>query len=194
MSELPLRLAIFDAGFDSPLHVLCFHALPRLYGKGASMGVNNFTYSQDGLALTEQFEGCMLTAYQDQVGVWTIGYGHTGSDVHSGLTITQDQAEALLASDIAAAAVFVNQAVTVPLAQNEFDALVDFVFNLGRGAFAGSTLLKELNAGQFSNAAAQFALWSHAGGQVVAGLLRRRQAEMALFQQGSQAGGSNSNE
>lgn len=148
------------------------------------MSVNNFTYSQDGLTLTEQFEGCELTAYQDQVGVWTIGYGHTGSGVIAGLTITQDQAEALLASDISAAATYVNQVVTIVLVQEEFDALVDFVFNLGRGAFAGSTLLRNLNAGNFAASAAQFDLWDHAGGQVVAGLLRRRQAETALFKQG----------
>ena len=148
------------------------------------MGVNDFTYSKDGLTLTEQFEGCELTAYQDQVGVWTIGYGHTGTGVGAGLTITQDQAEALLLSDVSAAASYVNQAVTIALAQQEFDALVDFVFNLGRGAFAGSTLLRQLNAGNFAVAAAQFDVWDHAGGQVVAGLLRRRQAETALFQEG----------
>ena len=156
------------------------------------MGVNNLTYSKDGLTLTEQFEGCRLVAYQDQVGVWTIGYGHTGSGVVSGLTITQDQAEDLLTSDVAASAAYVNAAVMVELQQNEFDALVDFVFNLGRGAFAGSTLLKNLNAGQFDAAAAQFDLWDHAGGQVVAGLLRRRQAEQAMFQ-GQPAGGNSSN-
>jgi lysozyme len=156
------------------------------------MGVNNLTYSKDGLAITEQFEGCRLVAYQDQVGVWTIGYGHTGSGVASGLTITQDQAIDLLTSDVAASAAYVNAAVTVELQQNEFDALVDFVFNLGRGAFAGSTLLKNLNAGQFDAAAAQFDLWDHAGGQVVAGLLRRRQAEQAMFQ-GQPAGGNSSN-
>src|ERR1700761_7803938 len=154
------------------------------------MGVNNLTYSKDGLTLTEQFEGCRLVAYQDQVGVWTIGYGHTGSGVVAGLTITQDQAKDLLTSDVAASAAYVNAAVMVELQQNEFDALVDFVFNLGRGAFAGSTLLKNLNAGQFDAAAAQFDLWDHAGGQVVAGLLRRRQAEEALFEQGESLGSS----
>jgi lysozyme len=145
------------------------------------MPVNDFTYSNAGLALTEQSEGFRSSAYQDSVGVWTIGYGHTGTDVCAGLTITPAQGQALLASDIAAAATFVNQAVTVALDQDEFDALVDFVFNLGRGAFAGSTLLKELNTGNFSAAAAQFDLWDRAGGQVLAGLLRRRQAEEALF-------------
>jgi lysozyme len=157
------------------------------------MGVNHFTYSKDGLALTEQFEGCRLTAYQDQVGVWTIGYGHTGGDVTAGLTITQDQAAALLMSDVAAAATYVNLAVTIALMQQEFDALVDFVFNLGRGAFAGSTLLRQLNAGNFVAAAAQFNAWDHAGGQVVAGLLRRRQAETILFEQGQTARSASTN-
>jgi lysozyme len=148
------------------------------------MGVNNLTYSGDGLSLTEQFEGCELTAYQDQVGVWTIGYGHTGADVTPGLTITQDQAQALLAQDVTSAAACVNNVVTVALTQDEFDAVVDFVFNLGAGAFTGSTLLRNLNAGDFTGAAAQFDLWDHAGGAVVAGLLRRRQAEDALFNTG----------
>lgn len=146
------------------------------------MGANNLTYSKDGLALTERFEGCSLTAYQDMVGVWTIGYGHTGRDVIPGLTITQDQAEALLSSDIAGAVAYVNQVVTTALQQNQFDALVDFVFNLGRAAFGGSTMLKQLNAGNFAVAATQFVLWDHAGGQVVRGLLLRRQAEQEMFQ------------
>lgn len=145
------------------------------------MGLNNLTYSGNGMALTEQFEGCCLTAYQDQVGVWTIGYGHTGPDVTPELTITQEQAEALLAQDVGSAAACVNNVVTIQLSQSEFDALVDFVFNLGSGAFTGSTLLRDLNAGNFAAAAAQFDSWDHAGGAVVAGLLRRRQAETALF-------------
>jgi lysozyme len=148
------------------------------------MGINNLTYSGNGLALTEQFEGCRLTAYQDQVGVWTIGYGHTGPDVTPQLTITQDQAQDLLVQDVSSAAACVNNVVTLQLSQDEFDALVDFVFNLGVGAFTGSTLLRDLNAGDLTAAAAQFDLWDHAGGAVVAGLLRRRQAEMAMFDSG----------
>lgn len=151
------------------------------------MGVNSFTYSGNGLALTEQFEGCRLTAYQDQVGVWTIGYGHTGDDVVAGLTITQAQAQDLLAGDVSSAAKCVNQVVTIALTQNEFDALTDFVFNLGSGNFTGSTLLRDLNAGNFTAAAAQFDLWDRAGGTVVAGLLRRRQAETAIFSGGNSA-------
>lgn len=148
------------------------------------MRVNQFTYGGKGLALTEQFEGCRLTAYQDQVGVWTIGYGHTGPEVCAGMTITAEEAEALLEKDIRSAAECVNNLVSVRLTQEEFDALVDFVFNLGAGAFQRSTLLRQLNAGNFAAAAAQFAIWDRAGGEVVAGLLRRRQAETALFQQG----------
>jgi lysozyme len=148
------------------------------------MGVNQFTYGGKGLALTEQFEGCRLSAYQDQVGVWTVGYGHTGPEVCSGMTITLEQAQALLARDVGSAAACVNEAVAVELTQAEFDALVDFVFNLGAGAFRESTLLRLLNAGEIASAATQFALWDRAGGAVVAGLLRRRQAETALFSEG----------
>jgi len=145
---------------------------------------NNLTFGGSGLALTEQFEGCRLTAYQDVVGVWTIGYGHTGPDVSPGLTITQDKAAQLLQQDVASAAACVNQAVSVALNQDEFDALVDFVFNVGRGAFQGSTMLRDLNSGDFADAAEQFDKWDHAGGKVVAGLLRRREAEQALFEEG----------
>ncbi len=145
------------------------------------MGLNNLTYGKDGLSLTEQFEGCVLTAYRDQVGVLTIGYGHTGPDVHPGLCIAQEQAEQLLAKDVQNAAACVNRTVAIALNQDEFDALVDFVFNLGTGAFEGSTLLKELNANNMTAAASQFDAWDRAGGAVVAGLLRRRQAEAQLF-------------
>jgi lysozyme len=141
-----------------------------------------FVYSKSGLQLTESFEGCRLTAYQDQRDVWTIGYGHTGPDVHAGLTVTQAQAEALLAKDVQHAAETVNRLVTFPgLTQDEFDALVDFAFNAGCGAFAGSTMLKDLNAGNVAAAAAQFEQWDHCDGKVVAGLLRRRIAEKDLF-------------
>jgi lysozyme len=157
-------------------------ALQKRVQRYAMMGINNLTYSGKGLALTEQYEGCRLTAYQDQVGVWTIGYGHTGADVTPGLTITQQQAEALLAKDVLTAARCVNSMVKLQLTQGEFDALVDFVFNLGAGNFARSTLLTALNAGDFARAAAQFECWDRAGGIVVAGLLRRRQAELGLFE------------
>lgn len=141
-----------------------------------------FTYSDAGLNLTKQFEGLSLTSYQDQVGVWTIGYGHTGPNVHGGMTITEAQAELLLESDVAAAVTGVNRAVTAQIQQNHFDALVDFAFNLGCASLLSSTLLRLINAGDLAAAAPQFLLWDHAGGVVVPGLLRRRQAEMDLFQ------------
>jgi lysozyme len=138
-------------------------------------------YSQSGLQLTEQFEACRFVAYQDIKGNWTIGYGHTGPDVYQGLTITSLQATQLLLNDVQHAVNCVNQLVTVTLTQGEFDALVDFAFNCGCGAFAGSTMLKLLNSGDYQGAAGQFDLWDHASGQVVAGLLRRRQAETNEF-------------
>jgi lysozyme len=137
-------------------------------------------YSKQGLALTEQFEGCRLTAYPDQVGVPTVGYGHTRG-VRLGMTCTQEQAEAWLRDDIAICEQDVNTHVKVPLTQGEFDALVDFSFNLGCQSLNGSTLLRLLNAGDYHGAAAEFEKWSHAGGKVVAGLLRRRQAEVVEF-------------
>ena len=139
-------------------------------------------YSQSGLRMTEEFEGCRLDAYRDSNGIWTVGYGHTGPDVHPGLIITQLQAEHFLLNDIQNAVNCVNSHVKVPLTQGEFDALTDFVFNCGCGAFAGSTMLRLLNAGDYQSAAGQFDLWDHAGGEVVAGLLRRREAETQEFQ------------
>lgn len=144
------------------------------------MGVNNLTYSKDGLRLTELFEGDVLTAYQDQRGLWTIGYGHTAG-VHPGQTISRQEAEQYLAEDIRAAASFVNKAVEVKLTQAQFDALVDFAFNVGITNLRNSTLLKEINEGRFPEALAQFDLWDRCGGVVNAGLLRRRNAEVAEF-------------
>ena len=138
------------------------------------------TYSKTGIQLTERFEGCRLAAYPDTGGVWTIGYGHTHG-VHEGMTCTREQAEAWLREDIQAAADAVNRLVSVLLKQSEFDALVDFVFNLGSGAFARSTMLEDLNAGNFAAAALQFPLWDRDAGRVLAGLLHRRLAEEAEF-------------
>lgn len=137
-------------------------------------------YSKKGFALTESFEGCSLVAYQDIVGVYTIGYGHTRG-VKAGDVCTREQAEAWLQQDIADAVQSVNDQVTVPLTQGQFDALVDFVFNLGDKAFEASTLLRLINAGDMEAATNEFEKWSRAGGKVVAGLLRRRQAEKEEF-------------
>jgi lysozyme len=138
-------------------------------------------YSKDGLVtLTEQFEGCRLVAYQDQVGVWTIGYGHT-KNVKQGDICTQAQAEAFLLADVQECVDGINAHAKVQLTQRKFDALVDFAFNLGLGALEHSTLWKKLNAGDFAGAAAEFPKWDMAGGKHVSGLLRRRKAEQAFF-------------
>ena len=138
-------------------------------------------YSKKGLALTEGFESCRLTAYQDVKGVWTIGYGHTGPEVVAGLVWTQDQADTALVCDTQHAVNTVNRLVTAPMTQGVFDSLVDFVFNVGSGNFAGSTLLKLLNSGDTESAAQQFERWDYAGGVQIAGLLRRREAEANEF-------------
>lgn len=141
-------------------------------------------YSQGGLKLTEQFEGCKLASYPDPAtggDPWTIGYGHTGADVTPGMTCTQNQAEAWLMQDIQNAVGHVNFVVRRPLTQGEFDALVDFCFNCGGRNLDTSTLLRLVNAGDFANAANEFEKWDHAGGKVMAGLLRRRVAEAAEF-------------
>lgn len=144
-------------------------------------------YSKNGIHFIEQFEGCRLSAYPDPAtggAPWTIGYGHTGPDIYQGMTITQEQAEALLQQDVQKAAQAVNLKVSKGITQPEFDALVDFSFNCGIGNFSGSTLLKKLNAGDFHGAAAEFEKWDMAAGKHMAGLLRRRHAEAELFLSG----------
>lgn len=139
-------------------------------------------YSLSGLHLTEREEGVRLTAYQDQVGVLTIGYGHTHG-VTEGMTCSQEQAEKWLQEDIASAEGAVNKYVHIPLTQGQFDALTDLVFNIGSGNFSKSTLLKFLNAGNFEAAVKEFPKWDRAGGKENAGLLRRRLSEEELFKQ-----------
>lgn len=138
-------------------------------------------YSEAGLAKTKEFEGLRLNAYQDSGGVWTIGYGHTGKDVKRGKTITQEQADDLLKKDVQWAVDCVNRAAPSGLNQNQFDALVDFTFNVGCGAFSGSTLLRKLNFGDATGAAEEFLRWKFVKGVEVAGLLRRREADKKLF-------------
>lgn len=140
-------------------------------------------YSKTGLALTERFEGCKLHAYQDIGGVWTIGWGHTAG-VMKGMVWTQSRADDQLFKDMMCAEVAVNELVTCPLTQGEFDALVDFVYNIGTRAFAHSTMLKLLNQKKYQDAADEFVLWDHVGGKEVAGLLERRKAEQEEFNGG----------
>ena len=140
-------------------------------------------YSKQGLDLTKSFESCRLNAYQDVRGIWTIGFGHVDPSIVEGTVWTQDQADSQLVLDTLSATNTVNRLVTVPLSQPEFDGIVDLVFNIGAGNFSGSTMLKLLNAGDYTNAALEFDRWDKAGGQVVSGLLRRRQAETDEFRQ-----------
>lgn len=137
-------------------------------------------YSTAGMKLTEQFEGLSLQAYKDIAGVWTNGYGNT-HNVVPGSMITEDQATADLVANIEGAEFVVNRTVCVPLTQGQFDALVDFVFNLGSGNFQSSTLLRKLNAKDYAGASEEFIKWNHSGGVVVEGLTKRRLAEQALF-------------
>jgi lysozyme len=139
------------------------------------------SYSKTGLALTEGFEGCKLTAYLDVKGVPTAGYGHTGPDVVLGWTYTQAQADLWLQDDINWSNNVVNSLVKISLTQPEHDSLVDFVFNVGSGNFASSTMLTLLNANELHAAANEFERWDRSAGVVVAGLLRRRAAEAAEF-------------
>lgn len=135
-----------------------------------------------GLALIKQFEGCVLTAYPDPGtggDPWTIGYGHTGSDVYRGLSITQQQAEDLLKRDLQRFEQEVCNLVKVSLTDNQFAALVSFDYNTG--SLSSSTLLRLLNASNYQGAADQFLQWTHAGNQVLPGLVSRRQAERRLF-------------
>ncbi|TKC86027.1 lysozyme [Trinickia terrae] len=138
--------------------------------------------NQAGLNLIKQFEGLRLIAYADVVGVLTIGYGHTGPDVKPGLIITQSQADQHLSDDLARFESGVGALVKVPLNANQFSALVSFSYNLGLGNLGSSTLLRLLNQRDYPGAALQFPRWDRAGGRELAGLLRRRQAEQALFE------------
>ncbi len=139
---------------------------------------HNYTLSDNGRQFIEHEEGERSTAYQDSVGVWTIGYGHTG-DVRPGETISQEEADQLLAGDTAWAVKAVNAGLTVEATQNQFDAMVSLTFNIGSHAFSSSTVLKDINNGDIAGAADAFLLWKNAGGQPV--LLGRRTRERALF-------------
>ncbi|SAI50498.1 glycoside hydrolase family protein [Enterobacter hormaechei] len=141
--------------------------------------------SDKGIALIKEFEGCKLTAYQDSVGVWTIGYGWTqpvdGKPIRAGMTIKQETAERLLKTGLVSYESDVSRMVKVGLTQGQFDALVSFTYNLGARSLSTSTLLRKLNASDYAGAADEFLRWNKAGGKVLNGLTRRREAERALF-------------
>ena len=137
--------------------------------------------SQNGIELIKKFEGCRLEAYKCPAGILTIGYGQTGSEVHLGQKITQEQAEKYLKQDITIHSNNVSRLVKAPLNQNQFDALVSFEYNVGYGNFASSTMLILLNQKKFTEAAAQFGRWVYANKKILQGLVKRRAAEKELF-------------
>ncbi|HAU3212806.1 TPA: lysozyme [Salmonella enterica subsp. enterica] len=136
--------------------------------------------SDNGRAFIRAREGVKLAAYQDGGGVWTIGYGHTRG-VKQGQVINHEQADEFLNNDLRQVESCISERVTVALNQNQFDALVSFVFNVGRQAFSDSTLLKKLNEGNYRAAADQFTRWVYDNDQFVQGLHNRRVAERDLF-------------
>lgn len=140
---------------------------------------------QAGFNLIKEFEGLYLTAYKCPAGVWTIGFGTTGKvdgkAIGKGMKITKAKAEQLLRKDVEQFEQSVDNLVKVPINQNQFDALVSFAYNVGSGALKGSTLLKKLNQKNYQGAANEFLKWNKAGGKILAGLRRRREAERKLF-------------
>ena len=142
--------------------------------------------NETGMELVKGFEGCKLQSYRCPAGVWTIGYGHT-KEIKANQTITQEQAEELLRKDLEECSGFVDQLVKVPLTDNQFSALVSFVFNVGRGNLLSSTLLSKLNAGDYDSAPKELARWNKATDpnngtkKILPGLVRRRAAEAELW-------------
>ncbi|CAI2407362.1 lysozyme [Serratia liquefaciens] len=141
--------------------------------------------SKTGIELIKRFEGLELKAYQDSVGVWTIGYGWTqpvdGKKICPGMVIDQATADRLLKCGVVQYEQGVNQLVKVKITQGQFDALVSFAYNLGLRSLSTSTLLQKLNAGDKQRAANEFGRWVNAGGKRLEGLVKRRDAERELF-------------
>jgi len=145
------------------------------------MNINKAT-----IDLVKEFEGCKLTAYRDPIGVWTIGYGTTaraglGIIPTGGMTITQAEADQLLADGLNKFADQIRPMINAGLNDNQFGACVSLAYNIGAHAFSTSSALKHINAGDYDKAANAILLWNKAGGKVLKGLVRRREAERKLF-------------
>jgi len=137
--------------------------------------------SKEGIDLIKKFEGCELTAYRCSANVLTIAYGRI-KEVKEGDTCTKEQAEEWLHEELIEYESYINDMVEVSLLQNQFDALVSWVYNLGPSNLKSSTLLKVLNSGEYKSVPEQIKRWNKAGGKVLEGLTRRRQAEALLFE------------
>ncbi len=137
--------------------------------------------SVEGLSLIKKFEGLELNAYQCAAGVWTIGYGHT-KGVFEGQTIKKAEADEMLVLEMEEYEKAVNDAVTISIDQCMFDALVSWTYNLGPSNLNASTMLKVLNSGDYDGVPEQIKRWNKAGGKVLEGLIRRRNAEALLFE------------
>ena len=157
-----------------------FDAVKNMLGIPESMSVSN-----KGVDLICEFEGKRLVAYDDGVGVWTIGFGTikypNGVRVKKGDTCTLDQAKEYMRHDLIEFEHTVNSSVKVPLNQNQFDALVSLAYNIGSSAFKSSTLVKKLSTSDYQGAADQFNVWVNAGGKRMQGLVSRRDREKLLF-------------
>jgi lysozyme len=141
--------------------------------------------NQAAIDLLKGVEGLRLSAYQDSIGVFTIGYGHIGEDVHPGLQISEAQAEAFLRQDLEQFEAGVSDALNknVSTTDNQYSAMVLLAFNIGLSNFVNSKVLREHNAGNHQAAADAFLMWDKAGGRVFDGLSRRRQSERDLYLQ-----------
>tara|TARA_Y100001937_G_scaffold29010_1_gene41878 strand:- start:2096 stop:2539 length:444 start_codon:yes stop_codon:yes gene_type:complete len=137
--------------------------------------------SQEGIDLIKHFEGCELESYRCSANVLTIGYGTT-KNVVEGMKITQNQAEEMLMKDLEEFEEYVEDLIDVKLEQHQFDALVAWTYNLGPTNLKTSTLRKVLNKGAYDDVPEQIKRWNKAGGQVLKGLVRRRDAEALLFE------------
>ncbi len=149
------------------------------------IATDEMNISPSGIDLIRNFESLRLNAYDDGVGVWTIGYGTTkypnGIRVKKGDVCTLDQAKAYMQHDLKKFEQTVNSTVKVPVNQNQFDALVSLAYNIGPTAFEESTLVKRLNEKNYKAAAEQFDLWVNARGKRLQGLVNRRAIEKGLF-------------
>jgi lysozyme len=141
----------------------------------------NIRFPACGVDLIKEFEGCKLTAYKDIVGVWTIGYGSTGPDIKEGLVWTQAQAEARLLDHLEQFRADISIHVKVALNPNQLGALLSFTYNLGPGCLKMLVTNSKLNESQYEACGKRILLYNKAGGKVVAGLARRREAESKLF-------------